>query len=76
VACSIRNNTGKLAGVLYNGHGKPQDSVAFTAKAKPHLAEPRNRKPVSSKSVEQIETEMLLEELAELIESEGGVLIP
>ena len=55
---------------------KPQDCVPFAAKGEPHLSEPRNRKPVSSKSVEQIETEMLLEELAELIESEGGILTP
>jgi hypothetical protein len=55
---------------------KRQDCVSFAAKAKPHLSEPQNRKPVWSKSVEQIETEMLLEELVELIESEGGVLIP
>ena len=55
---------------------KPQGCVSFAAKAEPYLSEPRNRKPVSSKSVEQIETEMLLEELAELIESEDGILIP
>ena len=55
---------------------KPQDCVPFAANREPQLSEPRNRKPVSSKSVEQIETEMLLEELAELIESEDGILIP
>jgi hypothetical protein len=55
---------------------KPQDCVPFPVKAEPHSSEPRNRKSISSKSVEQIETEMLLEELAELIESEDGILIP
>jgi hypothetical protein len=55
---------------------KRQDYTPFAANAERHLSEPQNRKPVSSKSVEQIETEMLLEELAELIESEGGILIP
>ena len=63
-------------GMLYMAMEKPQDCVPFAAKAGPHLSEPRNRKSVSSKSVEQIETEMLLEELAELIESEGGILTP
>jgi len=55
---------------------KRQDYTPFAAKAERHLSEARNRKPASSKSVEQIETEVLLEELAELIESEGGILIP
>ena len=41
-----------------------------------HLSELQNREPVSSKSVDQLETEILLEELAELIESEGGILTP
>ena len=76
VACSMRNNTGSELGVLYMAMEKPQDRVPFAAKAGLHLSEPRNRKPVSSKSVEQIETKMLLEELAELIESEGGILTP
>jgi len=55
---------------------KSQDCLPFAAKADRHSSEPRNGKPVSLKSVEQIETEMLLEELAELIESEDGILIP
>jgi hypothetical protein len=41
------------------------------------LSEPKDRKkPVSLASEEQIELDVLLEELAELIESEGGILIP
>jgi hypothetical protein len=41
------------------------------------LSEPKDRKkPVSSASEEQIELDVLLEELVELIESEGGILIP
>ena len=32
--------------------------------------------PISSKSAEQIEMDMLLEELAKVIEAEGGILIP
>ena len=34
------------------------------------------RKPVSLKSAERVELEVLLEELAEFIESEDGILIP
>jgi hypothetical protein len=37
---------------------------------------PRNTKPLSLKSAEQARTDALLEEFAEIIESEGGVLIP
>lgn len=76
VACSLRNNTGSELGVLYMAMEKPQDCVPFAAKAGPHLSEPRDRELVSSKSVEQLETEILLEELAELIECEGGILTP
>ena len=53
-----------------------QDCLPFAVKTNRYSSEPRNGKPVSSKSVEQIETEMLLEELAELIESEDGILVP
>jgi len=43
----------------------------------PGLSEPKNTpKPVSLASAEQMELEMLLEELAEFIESEDGILIP
>jgi len=45
------------------------------AHAEPGLSEPTNTKPVSE-SEEQIELDLLLEELAELIESEDGILIP
>jgi hypothetical protein len=49
---------------------KSQDRLLFAAH------KPRNKKPVSLKSAEQTRTDALLEELAEIIESEGGVLIP
>ncbi|HEV8719388.1 MAG TPA: hypothetical protein VGW77_01960 [Candidatus Binatia bacterium] len=49
--------------------------VLVAAHAEPELSEPTDTKPVSE-SVEQIELDALLEELAELIESEDGILIP
>jgi hypothetical protein len=49
---------------------KSQDRLLFAAH------KPTNTKPVSLKSAEQTRTDALLEELAEIIESEGGVLIP
>lgn len=55
---------------------KSQDRVLFAAHAEPGLYKPRNTKPVSLKSAEQIRTDALLKELSEIIESEGGVLIP
>jgi hypothetical protein len=55
---------------------KSQDRLLFAAHAEPRLHKPRNTKPVSLKSAEQTRTDALLEELAEIIESEGGVLIP
>lgn len=42
----------------------------------PSLLDPKNSKPISLKSDEALEIELLLEELAEIIESEDGVLIP
>jgi len=55
---------------------KSQDRPLFAAHAEPRLHKPRNTKPVSLKSAEQARTDALLEELGEIIESEGGVLIP
>jgi hypothetical protein len=49
--------------------------VLVAAHAEPGLSEPTNTKPVSE-SVEQMELDLLLEELAEFIESEDGILIP
>jgi hypothetical protein len=49
-------------------------SLRFTGS--PDLYKPRKRKPVSLKSAEQTRIDALLEDLAEIIESEGGVLIP
>lgn len=54
---------------------KSQDSVASTAPADSGSPSQTNMTPVL-KSEEQIELDVLLEELAEYIESEGGVLIP
>ena len=42
----------------------------------PGLLDPINTKPISLESEEALELELLLEELAEIIESEDGVLIP
>jgi hypothetical protein len=55
---------------------KSRDRLLFAVHGKPRLYKPRKRKPVSLKSAEQTRTDALLEELAEIIESEGGVLIP
>ena len=55
---------------------KSQDRLLFAAHAESGLYKPKNTKPVSLKSAEQTRTDALLEELAELIEFEGGVLIP
>jgi hypothetical protein len=50
-------------------------NFVLAAHAEPGLSEPTNAKPVSE-SVEQMELDLLLEELAEFIESEDGILIP
>jgi hypothetical protein len=55
---------------------KSRDRLLFAVHGEPRLYKPRKRKPVSLKSAEQTRTDALLEELAEIIESEGGVLIP
>lgn len=58
---------------------KPQDRTRSGVNAEPILSKPSKRrktKPASSASAEQNETDALLLELAEFIESEGGVLIP
>jgi hypothetical protein len=49
--------------------------MLVTAHAEPGLSEPTETKPLSE-SGEQIELDLLLEELAEVIESEDGILIP
>jgi hypothetical protein len=46
----------------------------FAVHGKPRLYKPRKSKSVSLKSAEQTRTDTLLDELAEIIESEGGVL--
>ena len=55
---------------------KSRDRLLFAVHGEPRLYKPRKRKPVSLKSAEQTRTDALLEDLAEIIESEGGVLIP
>jgi hypothetical protein len=55
---------------------KSQDRLLFAVHGEPRLYKPRNTKRVSLKSAEQTRTDALLKELAEIIESEGGVLIP
>ena len=50
-------------------------NFVLAAHAEPGLSEPTNAKSVSE-SVEQMELDLLLEELAEFIESEDGILIP
>jgi hypothetical protein len=55
---------------------RSQDRLLFAVHGEPRLYKPRNKKRVSLKSAEQTRTDALLKELAEIIESEGGVLIP
>jgi hypothetical protein len=50
--------------------------LLFAVHGEARLYKPRKRKPVSLKSAEQTRIDALLEDLAEIIESEGGVLIP
>jgi hypothetical protein len=58
------------------GMAKFQDYVRGVDYPEPGFSEPENTKPVVLQSAEQMELEMLLEELAEFIESEDGILIP
>lgn len=58
------------------GMAKSHDYVSAMDYCEPGFSEPENTKPVVLQSAEQIELEMLLEELAEFIESEDGILIP
>jgi len=55
---------------------KSRDRLYFAVHSEPRLYNHEKRKPVSLKSAEQTRIDALLEELAEIIESEGGVLIP
>ena len=55
---------------------KSRDRLPFTVHVEPRLYKPRKKKLVSLKSAEQTRIDALIEELAEIIESEGGVLIP
>jgi hypothetical protein len=54
---------------------KSQD-VPVAGDYEPGLSELKNTKPVVLESAEQMELDGLLEELAEFIESEDGILIP
>ena len=54
---------------------KSQDVSFSGANADAFFIE-ENAKPVSQPSVEQIELATLLEELAEIIDAEDGILIP
>ena len=58
------------------GMAKSQDYLPAVDCCGPGFSEPENTKPVVWQSAEQMELEMLLEELAEFIESEDGILIP
>jgi hypothetical protein len=58
------------------GMAKPQDYLQGVDYREPGFSEPENTEPVVLQSEEQMELEMLLEELADFIESEDGILIP
>jgi hypothetical protein len=59
------------------GMAKSQDYVPPSVDyCETGFSEPENTKPVVLQSAEQMELELLLEELAEFIESEDGILIP
>jgi di/tripeptidase len=58
------------------GMAKFQDYVRGVDYREPGFSEPENTKPIVLQSAEQMELETLLEELAEFIESEDGILIP
>ena len=55
---------------------KSQDYLPGMDCREPGFSEAGNTKPVVLQSEEQMELELLLEELAEFIESEDGILIP
>jgi hypothetical protein len=55
---------------------KSQDYVPAVDCCEPGFSESEKTKPVGLQSAEQMELELLLEELAEFIESEDGILIP
>jgi hypothetical protein len=55
---------------------KPEDRALSEAPADPDSSNQTKMPPASSESDEKIELEVLLEELAEIIESEADLLIP
>ena len=55
---------------------KTEECTAFMHYAEPGLPEQKDTEKVSLDSEEKIELETLLEELAEIIESEKGILTP
>jgi hypothetical protein len=55
---------------------KPDDSISSEAPADLNSSNQTNTRPASLESDEKMELEVLLEELAEIIESEDGLLIP
>ena len=75
VVCSLRIKYDKQSMSVISLMAKSQNSVPSTAPADSGSPSQTNITPVL-KSEEQIELDVLLEELAEYIESEGGVLIP
>jgi hypothetical protein len=58
------------------GMAKSQDYLPEVDCREPGFSESEKTKPVGLQSAEQMELELHLEELAEFIESEDGVLIP
>jgi hypothetical protein len=59
------------------GMAKSQDYVPpGVDHCEPVFSEPENTKPAVLQSAEQVELKVLLEELAEFIDSEDGILIP
>jgi hypothetical protein len=55
---------------------KPEDSISSEVPADPDSSNQSNTRPASLEADEKIELEVLLDELAEIIESEDGLLIP
>jgi hypothetical protein len=78
VARALRTNLGKVKQMRWYkmGMAKSHDYVPDSDYCEPGFAEPKNTKRVVLQSAEQMELEVLLEELAEFIESEDGILIP
>jgi hypothetical protein len=62
--------------VIPNGLAKSQDYVTGADCCEPRFSEQEKTKPVVLQSAEQMELDLLLEKLAEFIESEDGILIP